>query len=243
MLPKLPHHPPVSRCYLIFLTQWRRKPQLSLSAQNEGDSFWIYKPRRVQLKRGRILGQAERTAVFGLPPPNTIHEKEIWTKLSKAIELRNFSYKCQKFGSSIWLQLFNAENYRWVSITLTYYKVRYHGYYLQEDKVTEVIIRNALEFHSGSKIAEELTGLSFLLKNFHRMIVVQLENRSEQERIFNLSTLFGAKVRVERLFQNKRVPQCRGCMAFDHTHNHCQPIADASSALDGFCLEKTQLHP
>lgn len=35
------------------------------------------------------------------PPPIMIHEKEVWNKLHKAIELWKFWYKCQNFGSSL----------------------------------------------------------------------------------------------------------------------------------------------
>lgn len=91
-----------------------------------------------------------------------------------------------------------VEEYRRVVKVIDEQNILLHGYCLRKNKLLENVLRNFLKINSEEQIHEELARLGLRVKNLHRMwstsktfalVVIQLEQSSELERIFNFKTL------------------------------------------------------
>lgn len=159
------------------------------------------------------------------PPPITINNDH-WAAAAPKIMQNYDEYQLTAKFTNNSIKLFPADPtiYREIQDLLGKEKIAFHTYGLKEDRVLKVLLRGIPTFHT-----EELVSLNYnpphvrqFIKNGIKLLMftVTLPCNPESKNIFNLSTFFYVKIRVEA-YRNSGPAQCYNCQGFGHSSAHC----------------------
>jgi hypothetical protein len=130
------------------------------------------------------------------------------------------------------IQTATPEAYRLLVNYLKNSNAQFHTYQLTLDKPTRVVIRNIHPSTDVNEIKNELTELSFVVKQvtnvLHKttklplpLFFVDLEKSEKSLEIFQLTSLLYTKIKVEEPYKPRTISQCQNCQDYGYTRSYC----------------------
>lgn len=155
---------------------------------------------------------------------------ELRARLIELIGVDNFFFKSS--ADKLKIQTSNPESYRALIHFLKDENAEYHTYQLREDKPFRIVIRNLHPSTPIKIIKEELEVRLFEVrqvtnvlhkvnKNPLPLFFVDLEPTPKSKEIFELSSLFHTKIKIEEPYKSKVISQCLNCQEYGHTRAYC----------------------
>lgn len=155
---------------------------------------------------------------------------ELCARLIELIGVDNFFFKSS--ADKLKIQTSNPESYRALIHFLKDENAEYHTYQLREDKPLRIVIRNLHPSTPIKIIKEELEVRLFEVrqvtnvlhkvnKNPLPLFFVDLEPTPKSKEIFELSSLFHTKIKIEEPYKSKVISQCLNCQEYGHTRAYC----------------------
>lgn len=168
------------------------------------------------------------------PPPVFVRDvldyTNVYTELINAIGVDNFF--CKSSADHLKIQTVNTDSYRTLVRYLKEQKAKFHTYQLKEDKPIRVVIRNLHPTTRTKEIKEELEVRLFEVRRVTNVLqrttrvplplfFVDLEPTPKSSEIFQLSSLFHTKIKIEEPYKPKSICQCNNCQEYGHTKTYC----------------------
>jgi hypothetical protein len=168
------------------------------------------------------------------PPPifvrGVLEFKDLRNEISELIGKDKFF--CKSSMDQLKIQTATPEAYRLLVNYLKNSNAQFHTYQLTQDKPIRVVIRNIHPSTEVNEIKNELTELSFVVKQvtnvLHKttklplpLFLVDLEKSEKSLEIFQLTSLLYTKIKVEEPYKPRTISQCQNCQDYRHTHSYC----------------------
>lgn len=167
----------------------------------------------------------------GKIPPIVLHQKELWTTVSKKLSDNKISFsKAKTIADGISIQPSSSSDYRSIIKILDDIKAQYHTYQLPSEKLLHVVLRGVPEPLKETEIRQELEESGFHPETISRlrryrdksaMPLVLVTVPKTEKNIFNLKHVNRVVITVESQRPKTRVSQCFRCQRFGHAQSRC----------------------
>lgn len=132
----------------------------------------------------------------------------------------------------------SSDSYRAIIKYLQETGAQHHTYQLKEERALRVVIRHLHHTTPIEAIKEELSELGFIVKNAINVIstrpgrdgpsktplpmfFIDLEPTANVNEIYELTTLYHCKIKVEKPHPRRDIVQCYRCQEYGHTKSFC----------------------
>lgn len=168
------------------------------------------------------------------PPP--IHLKsqgvnylELCKYLTDLVGSDGFS--CSSNYKGITIYPASPESYRKIVLNLRNNNAEFFTYQLSEDKPFKIVLRGIHPSIGENNVSAEISKLGYKVRKVCNVLsrekialplyFVDLEPDPINQNIFNLSSMFHSKIKVEEPRKKRQLVQCTRCQSYGHTKGYC----------------------
>ncbi|KAJ3665225.1 hypothetical protein Zmor_000731 [Zophobas morio] len=138
--------------------------------------------------------------------------------------------KVKSTPEGVRIQPVEVSDFRRLVRLLDSLKVQYHTFTLPEEKTLRVVIRGIAVGVASQEVLEDLESLGFqpirvsrMSRNDRPMPLVLAEiPMAKKAEVFEVKTLCGLSVKVEKPHKRKDAAQCHRCQRFHHSQRNCR---------------------
>ncbi|KAJ3643999.1 hypothetical protein Zmor_026676 [Zophobas morio] len=164
-------------------------------------------------------------------PPIILRDGQRWSEVSRRMTDNSIRYsKAKSTPEGVRIQPVEVSDFRSLVRLLDNMKVQYHTFTLPEEKTLRVVIRGIAVGVASQEVLEDLESLglqpiqvSRMNRNDRPMPLVLAEMpMAKKAEVFEVKTLCGLSVKVEKPHKRKDAAQCHRCQRFHHSQRHCR---------------------
>lgn len=180
------------------------------------------------------------TRKVAAPPPLFIHDKALWTEVSKACGERRIAYvNARAVQQGIKVTVASAGDYRELNRLLRSRNIPFHTYALKEERQVRVVVRGVPSEIGSQDIKSDLLAQGLPVVEVHRMhtrgsaerpskpydmvlIVCDPITENIHHPIFKISKICGLSgLSIEKPHAKGNVGQCHRCQLYGHSQRNC----------------------
>ncbi|KAJ3666280.1 hypothetical protein Zmor_001733 [Zophobas morio] len=164
-------------------------------------------------------------------PPIILRDGQRWSEVSRRMTDNSIRYsKAKSTPEGVRIQPVEVSDFRSLVRLLDNMKVQYHTFTLPEEKTLRVVIRGIAVGVASQEVLEDLESLglqpiqvSRMSRNDRPMPLVLAEMpMAKKAEVFEVKTLCGLSVKVEKPHKRKDAAQCHRCQRFHHSQRNCR---------------------